>query len=253
MTGAPQTATSASASAAQGAEYAARPIITPSSRPPAPPGPGSGAPPGPASGAAPGPGCGAGFVGCSPSAGCSPGAGAAGTGVASAAAAAWQPSTCPFRLKARCGKSRLSAHTHSRLRAARAARARGHARAGAGGAAGRSPHRLLAVPRQPQPLWASDSGRCTRAVCLDRNLARPRLPNSVSRGKHVEQSLTLETGAAPCGARWRAPAPAAHRSGGTVRFWCGLRPLSRHLRAWMMKWRTPPAADTTPTKLHSAS
>lgn len=43
----------------------------------------------------------------------------------------------------------------------------------------------------------------------------------------------------------------SYRSGGTVRFWCGFRPLSKHLRAWMTKWETPDPFDTTSTKLTS--
>ena len=41
-------------------------------------------------------------------------------------------------------------------------------------------------------------------------------------------------------------------SGGMVRFWCGDRPLSMHLRACMMKWRTPPRSATVRMKPHSA-
>ena len=44
----------------------------------------------------------------------------------------------------------------------------------------------------------------------------------------------------------------AHLRGGTVRFWAGLRPESRHLRACMMKCLTPERLDTVRMKAHSS-
>ena len=43
----------------------------------------------------------------------------------------------------------------------------------------------------------------------------------------------------------------ARRRGGTVRFSWGDRPLSRHLRAWMMKWDTAERCETVRMKRHS--
>ena len=57
--------------------------------------------------------------------------------------------------------------------------------------------------------------------------------------------------ASPLGER-RPNTGSADLRGGMVRFWCGDRPLSMHLRAWMMKWRTPLRSATVLTNLHSS-
>ena len=87
---------------------------------------------------------------------------------------------------------------------------------------------------------------CRLSLCLRRcsilcASSYARRKRSLSTLSTVLRQITQGAGTAP------------HLSLGTVRFWAGLSPRSRHLRECITKWRTPDCWDTVWTNVHSSS